>query len=167
MAKKQKDSKRKAFESKYDSNRLREMINEGRTADEIQEELAIVSKQSLRQHVLKLINQDRQFYEVPGLYVRNLKRPMVNFKGEIRLTKKMIDFPGSTYQHNDQFEIDADNEKIILTRVTNLPDDHDEEPEVEPHEFEIEADSDKIVLTRDKDTPEEDSIEIKSDEDQV
>lgn len=119
MAKKQTDEPKKHFESKYDSTTLRKMINEGKTADEIQAELGIVSKQSLRQHVLKLISTDRKFYEIPGLYVRNLKRPMINFKGEIRLTKKMLDFPGSTYQHNDQFEVEVDNEKIILTRITD------------------------------------------------
>jgi hypothetical protein len=119
MAKKQNSEKKKHFESKYDSATLRKLITEGKTADEIQAELSIVSKQSLRQHVLKLINQDRQFYEVPGLYVRNLKRPMINFKGELRLTKKMLDFPDSTYQHNDQFEIEIDNEKIVLTRIVD------------------------------------------------
>ncbi len=111
--------KKKHFESKFDEKTLRDMITAGKTADQIQEKLGIVSKQSLRQHVLKLITLDRKVYEVPGLYVRNLKRPMVNFKGEIRLTKKMIDFPGSTYASNDQFEIEIDNEKIILTRIVD------------------------------------------------
>lgn len=119
MGKKQSDDSKRHFESKYDSATLRKMITEGKTADEIQAELGIVSKQSLRQHVLKLINTDRKFYEVPGLYVRNLKRPMINFKGEVRLTKKMLDFPGSTYQHNDQFEIEVDNERIVLTRIVD------------------------------------------------
>ena len=119
MAKKQTQEDKKHFESKYDSATLRKLITEGKTADEIQAELGIVSKQSLRQHVLKLINQDRHFYEVPGLYVRNLKRPVINFKGEIRLTKKMLDFPGSTYKHNDQFEIEIDDEKIVLTRIVD------------------------------------------------
>ena len=119
MGKKQSDDSKRHFESKYDSATLRKMITEGKTADEIQAELGIVSKQSLRQHVLKLINTDRKFYEVPGLYVRNLKRPMINFKGEVRLTKKMLDFPGSTYQHNDQFEIEVDNERIVMTRIVD------------------------------------------------
>jgi hypothetical protein len=118
------------FESKYDPATLRTLITEGKTADEIQSVLGIVSKQSLRQHVLKLINQDRQFYDVPGLYVRNLRRPMINFKNELRLTKRMLDFPGSTYQHNNQFEIEIDNEKIVLTRIV----DQVEDP-IEPVEF--------------------------------
>jgi hypothetical protein len=43
------------------------MINAGKTADEIHQALGVVSKQSLRQHVLKLITRDRKVYEVPGL----------------------------------------------------------------------------------------------------
>lgn len=123
MAKKNADAptdapKKRHFESKFDEKMLREMINTGKNADEIQEALGVVSKQSLRQHVLKLITRDRKVYEVPGLYVRNLKRPIINFKGDIRLTKQMLDFPGSTYKHNDQFEIEIDNEKIVLVRLT-------------------------------------------------
>ncbi|MGL1862458.1 MAG: hypothetical protein OCC46_08055 [Pseudodesulfovibrio sp.] len=107
----------KMFESKFDENKLRSMIvEEGKSADEIQKELGIASKQSLRQHVLKLINIDRQFYDVPGLYVRNQKMPMINFKGELRLTKKMLD--DGNFKHGDKFEIEQmDNSKIILARI--------------------------------------------------
>lgn len=126
MAKK--ETGKKHFESKFDAKLLRQLIQDGKNADEIQEALGVVSKQSLRQHVLKLINEDRQFYEIPGLYVRNLKRPQVNFKGEIRLTKKMLEFRDSTYAHGDQFEMDISNERIVLTRVTNLPESTDEVP---------------------------------------
>jgi hypothetical protein len=55
---------------------------------------------------------------------------MINFKNELRLTKRMLDFPGSTYQHNNQFEIEIDNEKIVLTRIV----DQVEDP-IEPVEF--------------------------------
>lgn len=111
-----KDGK-KVFESKYDAVLLRKLVKAGKNADQIQHELGIASKQSLRQHILKLINEDRVFYEVPGLYVRNQKLPMINFKNEIRLTKKMIEFEDNTYAYGDKFEVDANNERIILTRL--------------------------------------------------
>ena len=126
------EKKQKRFESKFDEKMLRDMINAGNNADEIQEALGVVSKQSLRQHVLKLITRDRKIYEIPGLYVRNLKRPIITVKGEVRLTKNMLAFTGSTYVPNDQFEIEIDNERIILTRivdarsVTNEPEDQTE-----------------------------------------
>lgn len=117
MAKKKSTGSKAMFESKYDAHKLRELITNGHTADQIQEAMGIASKQSLRQHILKLINEDRQFYDVPGLYVRNQRMPMVNFKGEIRLTKKQLSFPDSTYKHGDKFEIHATNEVITLTRM--------------------------------------------------
>ena len=113
MAKK---NKGKGFESKFDETKLREMITSGMNADEIQKELGIASKQSLRQHILKLINIDRQFYEVPGLYTRNQHNPVVNFKGELRLTKRMLS--KGNFKHGDKFEIDQmDNHMIVLTRI--------------------------------------------------
>jgi hypothetical protein len=126
MAKK-KDGK--AFESKFDGSKLRGLIQDGKSASEIMAEFDIKSLQSLRQWVLRLINEDRQFYEVPGLYTRNLKRPQINFKGELRLTANMLSFQDSTYAHGDQFEIDIDNEQITLRRLTNLPESTEEIPD--------------------------------------
>jgi hypothetical protein len=42
----------------------------------------------------------------------------------------MLDFPGSTYEPNDQFEIEVSNEKIVLTRITeqNEPATEESEP---------------------------------------
>ena len=72
MAKKQNESKaKKVFESKYNPAKLRELIKAGKSCVEIQKELSIVSKQSMRQHVLRLINEDRTFYEIDGLYERS------------------------------------------------------------------------------------------------
>ncbi|GEM_PF-542347 len=119
-----KDQKKsKMFESKYDANLLRSLIKEGKTADEIQEALNLASRQSLKQHILRLINEDGKFYEVAGLYRDAKKKPMINYKGDIRITKKMLSFEGSTYKHNDQCEISADNEKIVLTRIVSKSDD--------------------------------------------
>jgi hypothetical protein len=49
----------------------------------------------------------------------------------------MLDFPGTTYKHGDQFEIDIDNERIVMTRIVDTPTEGDvadeatEEPEGE------------------------------------
>ncbi|WP_319759128.1 hypothetical protein [Maridesulfovibrio sp.] len=58
-----------------------------------------------------------------------MKRPQVNFKGDIRLTKRMLDFPDSTYAHGDQFELEIDNEGIVLTRVVDKSETAATEPE--------------------------------------
>jgi len=135
MAKKDDSDARKMFESKYDENKLRKMIKGGNSASEIKEALGIATMQSLRQHVMRLINTDRAFYDVPGLYVRGQKLPQINFKGELRLTPKMMQFEDSTYKHGDKFEVEIDNEKIILRRIeTQAGTEEFEEPDAEVKE---------------------------------
>ena len=129
MAKKKSEDGGRHFESKFDEKALREMIQNGVNADDIQKNLGIVSKQSLRQHVMRLCHIDRVYYDVKGLYVRNLKRPQVSIKGDVRLTRAMLDFPGSTYSHGDQFELRVDNQRIVLTRLSDSAEPVEEEPE--------------------------------------
>lgn len=118
MSNKEKPEKgKKGIESKYNPNVLRQMIEEDKTSEEIMSVLGIVSKQSLRQHVMRLCNEDQKFYQVKGLYVRNASKPHVNSKGDVKISKKMLAFPDSTYYPGDQFDISVDNEKIILTRL--------------------------------------------------
>lgn len=138
MAKKGTSGSRKGFESKYDEKKLRTLIQEGKGANHIRETLGIATMQSLRQHVMRLCNTDRTFYDVPGLYVRNQRMPQINFKNQLTLSPKMMDFEGSTYKHGDKFEIQIDNDKIILTRLG--------EP-VETKESEVEMDVEAEVET--------------------
>ena len=117
MAKKKTTGEGKHFESKFDEKVLREMIQNGAHADDIKQSLGIVSMQSLRQHVMKLCHMDRTYYDVKGLYVRNLKRPQINFKGDLRLTKKMLS--DSDFAHGDQFDMEINENTITLTKVTD------------------------------------------------
>jgi hypothetical protein len=111
--------KKRVVESKFDAEKLRILIEEKKSAEEIMNILSIKHKQTLKQYLLRLIGLDRKVYDIPGMYVRNLKRPVLNFKGEIRVTRNMLDFPGSTYSHGDQFEVEPDNEKIVLRRIVD------------------------------------------------
>jgi len=111
------ERQRRIFESKFDAAKLRLLIEEKKTAEEILEVMKIKSKQTLKQYLLRLISLDRKFYEIPSMNVRSLQRPVINFKGEVKLTKQMLDFPGSTYAKGDQFEIEADNETVTLRRI--------------------------------------------------
>lgn len=117
MAKKQNESKaKKAFESKYNPAKLRELIKAGKSCAEIQKELLIVSKQSMRQHVLRLINEDRTFYEVDGLYERSsniLKAGKYGLKLSLKKLESLGDFPAGT-----EFTVEADDDSIILTAIT-------------------------------------------------
>jgi len=111
------EPKKRVIESKFDASKLRSLIEAKKSAAEIMESMNIKHKQTLKQYLLRLISLDRKVYEISDMYLRNLKRPVVNFKGEIKISKNMIDFPGCNYTHGDHFDIEADNEKIILTRI--------------------------------------------------
>lgn len=113
------EPKKRIVESKFNAEKLRILIEEKKSAEEIMSTLSIKHKQTLKQYLLRLIGLDRKVYDIPGMYVRNLKRPVLNFKGEIRISRNMLDFPGSTYAHGDQFEVEPDNEKIVLRRIVD------------------------------------------------
>ena len=130
MAKKQNEPKaKKAFESKYDPKKLRELIKAGKTADQIQKEIGIASRQSLRQHVMRLINDDRVLYVVEELYERSsniLKAGKYGLKLSLKKLASLGDFPAGT-----EFTVEADGGSIILTAITDDVSGDDAEDPVE------------------------------------
>ncbi len=118
MAKKTSETDEKMkTESKYDPNLLREMILAGADATEIMEKLGIKHKQTLKQYVLKLINQDKTFYDVRKLYLKDSHHPTVNKKGELKINLKNLKLPDLTVSEGDQYSVEYADGKIILTRV--------------------------------------------------
>lgn len=55
-----------ARESKFDAEKLREMVQEGKTANEISHFFSI-SKATLKSHLYKLSCLDKTHYEAPGM----------------------------------------------------------------------------------------------------
>ena len=113
----QSEKKTKHFESKFEPIALREQINAGKDASQIMSELKIGHMQTLRQYVLRLMDLDKSFYEIPGLYKNNTRRPVCNFKNDIVIRKKMLERVGVTYQQGDEFEISIIDGKIQLSLV--------------------------------------------------
>ncbi len=107
---------KKVFESKYDPKKLRELIKAGKTADEIQKTIGIVSKQSLRQHVMRLVNDDRMFYEVEGLYSRSGNTLRVGKHG-LKLSVKKLDSLGD-FPEGTEFTVEADVGQIVLKMIS-------------------------------------------------
>ena len=115
--KKQEEVKaRKVFESKYDPNMLRELIQSGKTADELLKLTGLATKTSLRAHVGKLIQSDKTFYEVEGLYTRThntLKAGKYGLKLSLKKLESLGDFPEGT-----EFTVKSASGQIILTMVS-------------------------------------------------
>ena len=108
---------KKSPESKYNASLLRECIREGLDAKSIMEKMNITHKPTLKHFVLKLISQDRQFYDVKGLYLKSSARPYVNKKGEVRINVNKLDLGSLDVNEGDEFAVTVEDNRIILTVI--------------------------------------------------
>jgi len=108
---------KKKIESKYDPKTLRSLIKEGLDAATIMERLQIRHRQTLKQHVGKLISMDRELYDIKGLYLKDSKRPKVNQFGFLKVNLKAHDFGDLEVNEGDEFTIEVIDGKIILNKI--------------------------------------------------
>ena len=113
----QDSSEKKKFESRYNPTILRECVQNSLDASEIMTKMEIKHRQTLKQYVLKLMSDDKAYYEVKGLYLKNSRRPKVNNKLELKLYLKNLELQGLVVNEGDEFTISVENEMIILTKV--------------------------------------------------
>ena len=111
------DKKKRIFESRYNPSALRDLLLSGANALEIMTKLKIKHKQTLKQYVLRLINDDQTFYKVSGLYMKDSRRPKVNPKGELRINLKKLGFFGENILSGDEFHVVMENDMLILTKI--------------------------------------------------
>ena len=86
-------------------------------AKSIMEKMNITHKPTLKHFVLKLISQDRQFYDVKGLYLKSSARPYVNKKGEVRINVNKLDLGSLDVNEGDEFAVTVEDNRIILTVI--------------------------------------------------
>lgn len=110
-------SEKKKIESKYNPSILRECIQKNMDAAAIMERLGITHRQTLKHYVLKLMSDDKTYYEVKGLYLKNSSRPKVNKKMELKVYLKNMDLQGLEVSEGDEFIVTIDNLAIILTKA--------------------------------------------------
>jgi hypothetical protein len=108
---------KKVFESTYQADKLRECINQGLSAKSIMDKLNVKSKQVLKQHVLKLIQEDKEFYEVHGLYEKGGRCIRATPKGEIKIGPSVLRAQGITVNPGDEFHLSVDGAVIILSKM--------------------------------------------------
>ena len=109
--------KKKRPESKYNAATLRECIKEGLDAKSIMEKMGIAHKPTMKHYVLKLISDDRTFYDVKGLYLKSSSRPYVNKKGVVCFNIHKVDLGDMEVKEGDEFVITAEDGRIILTVI--------------------------------------------------
>lgn len=102
------------YSIRYDPDKLRKMIEDGKTAKEITEEFQI-SPYTLREHLVMLQNLDKKIYVVKGLFDYS-KAEKANVKKEgIVFSKEMLEKTG--FEPGDCFEMKVEKDRIILQKV--------------------------------------------------
>jgi competence protein ComGF len=102
------------YSIRYNPDKLREMIAQGKTAKEITKEFKI-SPFTLREHLVMLQDLDKKIYVINGLFNYSQQEEARVQKEGIVFTKEMLEKTGFT--PGDCFEMSVDNDKIILKKV--------------------------------------------------
>ena len=100
--------------SKFDAMKLRTMITEGKTAQQIMDAFGI-KKTNLKAHLLKLMQMDQQFYKIEGMEERAVSGN-VKFSGTgLRLSPTLLANYG--FSQGDEFKVSCLEEgKIVLEK---------------------------------------------------
>lgn len=108
--------KKGGFSTKYDPDRLRELIEEGKTAREIMKELKI-ARYTLNEHLLMLQREDKKMYHIEGLLdfsgARRQKQKVRKYEG-IVISPKILE--KSELEPGDTYEVLVEKGKIILKK---------------------------------------------------
>ena len=101
-------------ETKVDTEKVIELIKEGTSASDIQDETNI-SRPTLKNVVLRLCQKDGAFYDVPGLVGRSAKRSIKYTKNGLKISNTRME--ESNFTVNDEFDLEFEDKRIILTKV--------------------------------------------------
>jgi hypothetical protein len=115
MAKKKAAAKKAPGEKKkVDRDKLKSLLEKGgMTAQELKKELGGVAPLALKNAVLRVMTEEKKFYEVPGLFG---KAP-----GNIKFTAFGIRIPkerlGTQFKKGDEFSFMVEENRIVLSKV--------------------------------------------------
>lgn len=104
------------YSIRYDPDKLRKMIEEGKTAKEIIKEFKI-SPYTLWEHLVMLQELDKKVYFIEGLFDHGEKeKPKLETEG-IVFSKEMLEKTG--FEPGDAFEMKVEEDRIILRKITD------------------------------------------------
>jgi len=102
------------YSIRYNPDKLRKMIEDGKTVKEILKEFKI-SPYTLREHLTMLQELDKKVYVIKGLFDHHeTEKPSVRKEG-IVFSKEILEKIG--FEPGDSFEMSVEEGKIILKRV--------------------------------------------------
>ncbi len=106
-----------AGRSYYNGSKLKECIEKGMNAQQIMHSLDIKNKQTLEAHLLRLMQEQKKFYEIPGMAGSRTRNPKISSKGELKLSANMLENAGSTFKAGDCFVVEATGDGIVLRKI--------------------------------------------------
>ena len=102
-------------ETKFDAAKLREAISEGKTAQQIQDAFGI-NKNTLKAHLMKLMQMDEQFYKIEGMEGRSVSGSIKLSKTGLRMSETLLKNYG--FKAGDIFKFSCtDDGKITLEKI--------------------------------------------------
>ncbi len=116
MSKKLDEIETKRIVSKFNPSELRKCIESDLHVDEVMKKLNLSSKQTLRKHLLRLMNEDKKYYDIRGLAERNVN-PTVHKNGILRLNLEGFSINDQEILPGDSFEMSFEENRIILTKI--------------------------------------------------
>lgn len=102
------------YSIRYNPDKLRKMIEAGKTAKEITEEFNI-SPYTLREHLAMLQDLDKKVYIIKGLFDHSETHQPKHKKEGIVLSRGVIEKAG--FEPGDAFEIEVEDDRIILKKI--------------------------------------------------
>jgi hypothetical protein len=101
-------------ESKFNADKLRTMITEGKTAQQIIDAF-VIKKTNLKAHLLKLMQMDEKFYKIEGMEDRTTSGTAKFSKNGLRLSPTLLANYG--FSQGDEFKVSCFEEgKIVLEK---------------------------------------------------
>ena len=102
--------------TKFQPERLIQMIDQGKTAREIMKDLGI-SRFTLKEHLLLLQRRDKKVYTIEGLFEdEEQRRRTIKFRRGRILTPPAL--AEKRFKQGDAFEMEEHGDRIILRKLT-------------------------------------------------
>ena len=105
------------IESRYQPGMLRQCIADNLSADAMMKHLGILNKSTLRKHLLRLMADDKVFYDIENLFNRSSSMPKVNPKGRLTLNLRGIILAGQEVADGQLFNVRVEPDHIVITRA--------------------------------------------------
>ena len=103
------------IEAKYNGEKMYALIKEGKNAPEIMAALGVMSMPTLKNHLFKLMQEKKEFLEIPGASTRTRSSAPAYRKGKIVLSANML--TGFEFEEGQKFVVKKTEDGLKLKKI--------------------------------------------------